>query len=84
MNKFDIKLKARVEILLGQHFKKNKNKLTLSASNENIPRTQIGDPEGIVVQLGNPYLINKIILILYDRDNRNMAYSIEVRIFFYF
>ncbi|PAV91422.1 hypothetical protein WR25_06401 isoform C [Diploscapter pachys] len=51
-----------------------------SSSNENIPRTQIGDPEGIVVQLGNPYLINKIILILYERDNRNMAYSIEASI----
>ncbi|KAK6755506.1 hypothetical protein RB195_014088 [Necator americanus] len=43
-----------------------------------LTRHAIGDDEGIVVQLGRPYIINKIVLQLWDRETRMYSYYVEV------
>ncbi|KHJ87003.1 f5/8 type C domain protein, partial [Oesophagostomum dentatum] len=43
-----------------------------------LTRHSIGDEEGIIVQLGRPYIINKIILQLWDRETRMYSYYVEV------
>lgn len=44
-----------------------------------LTRHAIGDEEGIVVQLGRPYIINKIVLQLWDRETRMYSYYVEVK-----
>lgn len=41
--------------------------------------TRNGPPKGIVVTLNQPYIINCIKMLLWDRDNRSYSYYIEVR-----
>ncbi|KAK6024933.1 f5/8 type C domain protein [Ostertagia ostertagi] len=43
-----------------------------------LTRHAIGDEEGIVVQLGRPYIINKIVLQLFDRETRMYSYYVEI------
>lgn len=43
-----------------------------------LTRHAIGDEEGIVVQLGRPYIINKIVLQLWDRETRMYSYYVEI------
>ncbi|XGW01891.1 hypothetical protein V3C99_014181 [Haemonchus contortus] len=43
-----------------------------------LTRHAIGDEEGIIVQLGRPYIINKIVLQLFDRETRMYSYYVEI------
>ncbi|VDM64720.1 unnamed protein product [Angiostrongylus costaricensis] len=43
-----------------------------------LTRHALGDNEGIVVQLGRPYIINKIILFLWDRETRMYSYYVSM------
>ncbi|KAK6037096.1 BTB And Kelch [Cooperia oncophora] len=45
-----------------------------------LTRHAIGDEEGIIVQLGRPYIINKIVLQLFDRETRMYSYYVEVSV----
>ncbi|WKY10431.1 hypothetical protein Q1695_002638 [Nippostrongylus brasiliensis] len=43
-----------------------------------LTRHVIGDEDGIIIQLGRPYIINKIILQLFDRETRMYSYYVDV------
>ena len=36
--------------------------------------------KGITVQLGQPYLLNCIRMLLWDRDNRSYSYYVQVKV----
>uniref|UniRef100_A0A1I7XLL1 BTB domain-containing protein n=1 Tax=Heterorhabditis bacteriophora TaxID=37862 RepID=A0A1I7XLL1_HETBA len=50
----------------------------LHDGDRNLTRHAIGDDEGIIIQLGSPYIINKLILQLWDREQRMYSYYVEV------